>query len=93
MMFDVALTDIEISHSTDTEDESKDLLDDLAVSDVDIDIIEDDVFEDVSVIDSSREVCTGEENIVEFTWISICSQVTVFITIQQLLGMLKNQMK
>ena len=33
-MSDVALTDIEVSHSTDTEGESKDLCDDLTVSDV-----------------------------------------------------------
>ena len=94
-MSNVALTDIEISHSTDTEDESKDLCDDLTVSDVDIRYRhnEDCDIEDVSVIDSSREVCTREENIVEITWISICSQATVFITIQQLLGMSKNQIK
>ena len=93
MMSDVALTDIEVSHSTDTEDESKDLCDDLTLSDVDINIIEDGDFEYVSVMDSGMEVCTREENIVEITWISICSQVTVFITIQQLLGMSKNQIK
>ena len=92
-MSDGALTDIEASHSTDTEDESKDLFDDLTLSDVDINIIEDGDFEYVSVMDSGMEVCTREENIVEITWISICSQVTVFITIQQLLGMSKNQIK
>ena len=91
---DVAFTDSEISRtSTDTEDESKDLCDDLTVLDVDINTIEDGDFEYVSVIDSSRDVCTREENIVEITWISICSQATVFITIQQLLGMSKNQIK
>ena len=37
----------------------------MTVSDVDIDIIEDGDIEDVSVIDSHREVSTGEENTVE----------------------------
>ena len=65
---DVALIFSELSHtSTDTENESKDLRKDLAVSDVDIRYRhnEDCDIEDVSVIDSSREVCTGEENTVE----------------------------
>ena len=63
---DVAFTDSEISRtSTDTEDVSNDFCDDLSVSDVDLDIIEDGDIEDVSVIDSSREVSTSEENTVE----------------------------
>ena len=65
---DVGLTFSEISHtSTDTEDESKDMCDDFTVSDVGIRYRhnEDCDIEDVSVIDSSREVCTGEENTVE----------------------------
>ena len=63
---DVAFTDSEISRtSTDTEDVSNDFCDDLSVSDVDLDIIEDGDIEDVSVMDSSREVSTSEENTVE----------------------------